>query len=1600
MQLIAERTQRPVLDESDLKVSSHWRLIKSAIKQEDGDNPRKLDQKQPLVVAHGIHHVQSLPSQQNISFVAFNTFNNSFIGIESEGTASLILATGHTEAVDTNSLKEPLCGIVYAKKPRFYVAWGLDKSIRLLSEGFHIVSVANAVSRIYSAVYNESTNEIITGGVGNITCWSFRYGGKFLLQRKILLECLPKTSVISLLCLEDTLSRSQRCFAVYHNNVIIYNMLNGSCVGHLKELHPREITAVLFFNPLKYLVTSAKDGSIKVWDDKFNIMIIFVGHLKSVNALAVYPFGTYIMSAASDCTIRVWSLDTADEVDRINTREPVLGLGTIIGKNDLYSFGSSSIELWKIEHIHSVFATVGSKVKSIKSTTHPRMPLRLLCTCSDATVRLLSPGSGQCITTMLLPSMSVIADVAYAASENLLFTLLSDGKILKASTMTNPCKILQEWDMKNIAEVPSRCSCLCLYEYVAQDEFEGDSWGNVVASLKSKKKAEEFQNSAGQSGNTYDRNLLLGGCVDGAIVVFDWQNESSPGKVSFKIEGHRDEIITITANPFVDQVISAGMDHTIKIWRLFPFAEEALAPLMTLYCQETPKLLSVAHHKLCAAFHEPATASYNIVVFKTTQKKRFDHGTDFDHVDDITGLASCPKMRLFASCSTDGSVRIWDESSRLLRVIKLNSSPTSICFGSQKGDLIVGIGKNLHKINYSTYIPQSYIYRMVAMDFRRVFSEAPIDIDLHVKDELSPEDCMRLNRVKSSLLKLGGFKDKLPEDEMEEMIQEEARRNQAFAKIQERENELRKLRDGTYEFTRKRPNIDLETVRNEAFERYLEIFYKRPCIDIVGDNLEEEKHVDEKEQPYSADLGGGFFPISRQSTKSKRGTGASVESIAEKVAPKPIMSLSMSEFEPVTLENDDKGLNSVKEQGQMSRYRRPFTMETESEIFSQEEKTSRVSHSAPIHKLDLRNHPTEPPLVTRDHQRFVIDVPPTIEYPSPSHARQLVSQKHSRMASLQTADRENEDVFVIAPDGFVPNSVVVAIFEESRAEESKEQEEGDTWKPPRLSKEQIAELESRKKKVIHSPDRENHESPKEKAAKKKFKFADQLKLALRDFPSPDETEPNDLLKSPSPTPPPTPPSERETSPPKVISPPKEIKKPVRPIEKLVTRPKDPSPEPVPSPPREATPPPPPPPPTPLPSFITQFKGMPWFENFFSDANTELFPKPWTVDTFVKVFLSQIQKTLDYDMKMQICAAIMLIDRQEGLTHETAEKVNRTMIAELNIPNHPTARGSPEAKQFLRVALQLSHSMRIYDVSFVAELMSQFIDGDEEIRNFVHELFVSIGVPDTAGYFAKELDAFDTKDIPESGRKKIVKGMCVEWLNKWLSQFRQHIRSLAGKINRAQAGSVVKGTKTPKTPSSIKGILKTDKGSSQKKTASEMSKPPGISFDLEALGGEAAEKVSPAEGINYFCDIKMEEELERVRSRPREKARPVQAKDNSRNTVLILPKIQSKRSLARLGETHCSHCHPERETSLALAFPLPTIYQTRRRVVFNNMILHLNTLTLNPFPNDDDVAVYEPAKQSQLLTLRSSQKYFFPGQSYVQPVSEAETLSQQIRKVLL
>ena len=131
MQLIETRTKRPIFDESELKVSSHWKLIKTAINQEHGDDPKKLDEKQARNIGHGVHPVSSLETEEDLSFVTFNSFNDNFVGIDCDGKASVFLRTGYREDVNSKILKDLICGIVYARRTRFYVAWGFDENIRV-----------------------------------------------------------------------------------------------------------------------------------------------------------------------------------------------------------------------------------------------------------------------------------------------------------------------------------------------------------------------------------------------------------------------------------------------------------------------------------------------------------------------------------------------------------------------------------------------------------------------------------------------------------------------------------------------------------------------------------------------------------------------------------------------------------------------------------------------------------------------------------------------------------------------------------------------------------------------------------------------------------------------------------------------------------------------------------------------------------------------------------------------------------------------------------------------------------------------------------------------------------------------------------------------------------------------------------------------------------------------------------------------------------------------------------------------------------------------------------------------------------------------------
>ena len=92
---------------------------------------------------------------------------------------------------------------------------------------------------------------------------------------------------------------------------------------------------------------------------------------------------------------------------------------------------------------------------------------------------------------------------------------------------------------------------------------------------------------------------------------------------------------------------------------------------------------------------------------------------------------------------------------------------------------------------------------------------------------------------------------------------------------------------------------------------------------------------------------------------------------------------------------------------------------------------------------------------------------------------------------------------------------------------------------------------------------------------------------------------------------------------------------------------------------------------------------------------------------------------------------MLLSRQHTFEQESCDYVTRAMVAELNVPNAPSAHRGSNAKQFIRAAVQLIEAMKVRNVSVVSELMAQFIIGDDEIRfeTSLSMVFTTPGIPE-------------------------------------------------------------------------------------------------------------------------------------------------------------------------------------------------------------------------------------------------------------------------------
>ena len=87
------------------------------------------------------------------------------------------------------------------------------------------------------------------------------------------------------------------------------------------------------------------------------------------------------------------------------------------------------------------------------------------------------------------------------------------------------------------------------------------------------------------------------------------------------------------------------------------------------------------------------------------------------------------------------------------RTLKLNAEPKSIQFCSHRGDLLVGLEKNVHRIEHQNYLPQTYLFKMVCMEFDEQVDERPIEFNASLMKDFSSSVMRCIKEAKSLHLK-------------------------------------------------------------------------------------------------------------------------------------------------------------------------------------------------------------------------------------------------------------------------------------------------------------------------------------------------------------------------------------------------------------------------------------------------------------------------------------------------------------------------------------------------------------------------------------------------------------------------------------------------------------------------------------------------------------------------------------------------------------------------------------------------------------------------------------------------------------------------------
>ena len=143
----------------------------------------------------------------------------------------------------------------------------------------------------------------------------------------------------------------------------------------------------------------------------------------------------------------------------------------------------------------------------------------------------------------------------------------------------------------------------------------------------------------------------------------------------------------------------------MQMWYFSVASQGSIIPMLSFQCLFIPICAAVIPHRVCIVGEDSKSSTYPVNMYDITNNLSLAHPSTFEHTSLVVAISSSVKFRIFATASSDGILKIWDDQNILvlfwfsiccayfsqLRTMDLHAELTSCMFLNDHAHLLVAV---------------------------------------------------------------------------------------------------------------------------------------------------------------------------------------------------------------------------------------------------------------------------------------------------------------------------------------------------------------------------------------------------------------------------------------------------------------------------------------------------------------------------------------------------------------------------------------------------------------------------------------------------------------------------------------------------------------------------------------------------------------------------------------------------------------------------------------------------------------------------------------------------------------------------------------------